>query len=258
MTMTELKEYADHFFSFMNAIHKNNHNVNVSTMTILCHLDTDCLNIQEFSTKFSHDHVTIKYSITPNSFTVSRRGKVKKSFFNQVTLNYQDISKKSIKIFSNGKLQITGIASKAESDYVIQSVVQWINATLSLDVKPIRIYTGMINSNFSIGWCIDLTRLNRFLNSDEQIDSIYNPESYPAINMKYSMKDARISVFIFSTGNIVITGGKCIKHIHQTYDLLTNKFVEHPEVLRMENKRISKDEIIIDGYTIRQYQSCVY
>lgn len=253
-----MKENADDFFSFMNVIHKNNHNVNVSTMTILCHLDADCLNIQEFSEKFSHEHVTIKYSTTPKDFIVTKRGKVKKNFFNQVTLNYQDISKKSIKIFSNGKLQITGIASKLESEYVVDSVVRWINNTLGMNVRPIRIYTGMINSNFSVGRCIDLMRLNRILNRDDMVMSIYNPESYPAINMKYSMEDTRISVFIFGTGNVVITGGKSIQHIHQTYTFLIDKLREHPEVLRSENERAIKQEILIDGYTIRQYQSCVY
>lgn len=256
--MNSSKEYADDFFSFMNLIHKNNHNVNVSTITILCHLDVECLDIQAFSNSFTHEHVTIKYSTTPKDFIVTKRGKVKKSFFNQVTLNYEDISKKSIKIFSNGKLQITGIASKVESEHVVSSVVKWINDTLSLNVKPTKIYMGMINSNFSVGRCIDLTRLNRILNNDEHVVSIYNPESYPAINMKYTTNDARISVFIFGTGNVVITGAKYIDHITQTYTFLMHTLTQHSEVLRSVNERARKQEILIDGYTIRQYQSCVY
>lgn len=250
--------YASQFFDFMNKIHINGHNVNVSTMTILCHLDVQSLDIQSFSENFNHDFVTVKFSNTPKNFTVTKRGKVKKSFFNQVTLNYSDTSKKSIKIFSNGKLQITGIASQLESEYVITNIVSWINETLNINTKPIRTYIGMINSNFSIHRCIDLISLNRILNKFDNVVSVYNPESYPAINMKYHIEDCRISIFIFGTGNVVITGAKCISQISKTYDFIVDVFDNTPGILKSENKRIYKDEPIIDGYSIRHYQSCVY
>lgn len=252
------QEYANDFFSFMEQIHNNGHNVNVSTMTILCHLDTNQLDIKHFSDNFKNDNVTIKFSNTPKDFIVTKRGKIKKNFFNQVTLNYQDISKKSIKIFSNGKLQITGISSSLESHHVVRNVVSWINETLGLDVKCVKTYIGMINSNFSLGSCIDLIKLNRILNAEMKVLSIYNPESYPAINMKYHLEDTRVSVFIFGTGNVVITGGKCIKHIHDTYLFIMDVINKHPHVLKTVNTRVAKNEILIDGYTIRHYQSCVY
>jgi TATA-box binding protein (TBP) (component of TFIID and TFIIIB) len=253
-----LNMYANNFFRFMSEIHGNKHNVNVSTMTILCHLDTKCLDIKEFSKKFVNDDVVIKYATTPQDFVVTKRGKIKKNFFNQVTLNYQDISNKSIKIFSNGKLQITGISSKLESEYVINQIVSWINCTLNICVRPIKKYIGMINSNFSVGKCIDLISLNKLLNTNVKVLSIYNPESYPAINMKYNIDDTRVSVFIFGTGNVVITGGKCIVHIHKTYKFIINILNNNDHVFRNEKIRLPKEETLIDGYTIRQYQSCVY
>lgn len=256
--MTTSYVYANEFFEFMKKIHLNGHNVNVSTMTVLCHLDIDSLDIQMFSENFNHEFVTVKFSNTPKNFTVTKRGKVKKSFFNQVTLNYSDTSKKSIKIFSNGKLQITGISSQLESEYVINNVVDWINKTLDIQVQPKSIYIGMINSNFSIHRCINLISLNRILNTFADVISVYNPESYPAINMKYFIDECRISIFIFGTGNIVITGAKCISHISTTYDFIVNILNNTPDILRSHNVRLYKDESIIDGYTIRHYQSCVY
>lgn len=253
-----LNAYANDFFEFMGEIHENGHNVNVSTMTILCHLDTKCLDIKEFSTNFKCDDVNIKYATTPQDFIVTKRGKIKKNFFNQVTLNFQDISKKSIKIFSNGKLQITGISSKLESEYVINQIVGWINKTLNLSVQPIKKYIGMINSNFSVGKCIDLISLNKILNENVKVLSIYNPESYPAINMKYHIDDTRVSVFIFGTGNVVITGGKSIIHIHKTYNFIIKILNENEHTFKNVNVRLPKEEILIDGYTIRQYQSCIY
>lgn len=248
------------YFEFMNYVHDNGHNINISTITLLCALNVDKIDIKTFSSNFAREGVTIRQANEASDYKVSKRGKVKKNFFNQVTLNYEDISKKSIKIFSNGKLQMTGLSSFVECNHVANMVLGWIIDTLSLsNIHMQNMYIGMINSNFSVYKSIDLHKLTNILNKMENVMSIYNPESYPAINMKYITATIKVSIFIFGTGNIVITGGKSLNDMKYAYKFIVdtlniNSFVFKPQ-LNIKKKR---PEPIIDGYPIRQYQSCCF
>ena len=116
----------------------------------------------------------------------------------------------------------------------------------------------MINSNFSMMTNLDLIKLNGILNIDPRVVSIYNPESYPAINMKYIHQGVSVSVFIFATGNIVITGGKQLRDMRVAYE-----FVH--DIVRKNKSMVSKDtytaksarvEPYVRGYPIRQCMSC--
>jgi hypothetical protein len=139
------------------------------------------------------------------------------------------------------------------------------------DGVPIRItkrYIGMINANFSVHMNIDLNKLNQCLNRCPSIISIYNPETYPAINMKIKKNDEPIdsfckgclSIFIFATGNIVITGGTCMANIGKAYKFITRQISEHREYIHKTSQYVPKQKVPekrIDGYTVRQYLSCV-
>jgi TATA-box binding protein (TBP) (component of TFIID and TFIIIB) len=88
--------------------------------------------------------------------------------------------------------------------------------------------------------------------------SIYNPESYPAINMKYG---SMTSVFIFGTGNIVITGGKCLADIKETYGFINEEIIRNYDTVSKTTEYVKKKprvEDYVNGYSVRQYMSCVY
>jgi hypothetical protein len=110
----DTKTYAEEFLQFMQTVHRNKHALNVSTITLICDLNVDNVDIKTFCQHFNEPNITMK--ICPHGFDTTRKGRVRKSFYNQVTLNYKDISKKSMKIFSNGKLQITGLTSLYECE----------------------------------------------------------------------------------------------------------------------------------------------
>lgn len=257
--------YAEEYMSFMSEVHKNKHVLNISTITLICNLNVDNVSIQEFTEKFEEPGVTMKVQsvMKDGKLDVTRRSKVKRAFFNQVTLNYHDISRKSIKIFSNGKLQITGLTSGFECDVLSNYVLRLIRRTLNNEsIEIVKSYIGMINSNFSTHIGIDLVKLNRLLNQNMNVMSIYNPESYPAINVKYEIPgtDHCTSIFVFGTGNIVTTGGKNLGDIKESYrfiygELLKNhKLVCRPECI---TERPKKTEPMLHGYTVRQYMACV-
>ena len=258
----DLDEYANEYLKFMNTVHKNGHSLNVSTITLICDLNVETICIQTFCENFEEPNITMKVCKPNTEVEVTKRGRVKKSFYNQVTLNYKDISKKSIKIFSNGKLQITGLTSYYECEVLTNYVISILRRTLTNeDISVTRRYVGMINSNFSVKTNLDLQKLNKILNKKVNVMSIYNPESYPAINMKYTQSNGTtISIFIFGTGNIVITGGKTLAHMRASYDFIYEEILRNHSNVCKKTTYIPKEnkvESYIEGYPIRQYMSCV-
>ena len=252
----DTKTYAEEFLQFMQTVHRNKHALNVSTITLICDLNVDNVDIKTFCQHFNEPNIAMK--ICPHGFDTTRKGRVRKSFYNQVTLNYKDISKKSMKIFSNGKLQITGLTSLYECEKLTTYTLNVLRRTLSdPEITIRRSYIGMINCNFSIGTNLDLYKLNKLLNRHARVMSIYNPESYPAINMKYG----NTSVFVFGTGNIVITGGKCLRDMKETYGFINEEIIRNYETVSKMTVHIKKKarvEDYVNGYSVRQYMSCVY
>lgn len=254
-------EYAHEYLSFMNRVHKNGHTLNISTITVVCDLNVDAICIQTFCENFEEPNVTMKVCKPNKGVEVTKRGRVKKSFYNQVTLNYKDISKKSIKVFSNGKLQITGLTSYYESRILVDYITQLVRRTMKNDsIHVNKEYVGMINGNFSVKTNIDLQKLNKILNKKPNVMSIYNPESYPAINMKYNNGNVTTSIFIFGTGNIVITGAKTLGHMRDSYDFIYKEIIRNHSGVCKTTPYVQKDirdESYIYGYPVRQYMSCL-
>jgi TATA-box binding protein (TBP) (component of TFIID and TFIIIB) len=251
--------YSNEYIDLMRVVHTNGHVLNVSTITLICNLNVDRICMQTFCEGFDEFGIEVKRYKRNKEFEITKRGKIKKSFFNQVTLNYSDISKKSIKVFSNGKLQITGLTSCLECNKVSEMVNGWLKKYLNNDTICItKMYIGMINSNFSMMTNLDLVKLNGILNVNPCVVSIYNPESYPAINMKYVHQDVSVSVFVFATGNIVITGGKKLQDMRVAYEFIHDMINKNRGTVS-KNEQVLKAprvEPYVCGYPIRQCMSC--
>ena len=150
--MLDQEKYANDYFSFMEKVNLNGHSLNISTITLIGYLDTERIDLEMLTKKLEgHSIYSIKVG-NKKETTVTKRGKIKKSFFNQITLNYKDLSKKSIKVFTNGRLHITGLTSYIECNKVSQEVVDVLNNLLSENIKINSLKIGMINSNFSCNY----------------------------------------------------------------------------------------------------------
>lgn len=240
--------YVHNYLRLIGEANQNGHVLNISTITLIAALNKDKLDLEHFCRDFTHPQVRIK--------TIDQTKR--KYFFNQITLNYKDISKKSIKIFSNGKLQITGLTSVFECNRLLNLIQGWLSSIFKDNIRIINSYIGMINGNFSIKKTINLLNMNYLLCNNEGVLCIYNPESYPAINIKLNHNGNTISVFVFGTGNIVITGGKSLNDINHAYTFIINVLSKYPEVYKESDVvSMKKEESIIHGYTIRQFLSCL-
>ena len=76
-----------------------------------------------------------------------------------MTINYKDVSNKSIKIFLNGKIQITGLTSMIESNKIGENICEWIERMSGEKVEVKEMKVGMINSNFKLNWGVNLPKL---------------------------------------------------------------------------------------------------
>ena len=189
----------------------------------------------------------------------------KKSFYNQLTLiiKVKDGITMHIKLFNNGAIQIAGCKSfddcnialnklinKLKKTYVIMDKDNNINemsfTTLEDNKKLelINLQVDMINSNFSINYLINRETLfnllqDKYINQKKDFTVTYDPSSHAGVIIKCNItKDELniVSIFIFQTGKIIITGAKKMMYIIETYNFIH-------EFLQKNKKIIIKKDI---------------
>ena len=121
-------------------------------------------------------------------------------------------------VFSSGKIVLTGIRNqKALADGL--AIV--IGALKKAGIEPLKeprvAITNMVCS-YNLGKYININKLTVTLNL-ENIE--YEPEQFPGL--VYRIKDPRIVVLIFSSGKIILTGGKNLEDVKKGLDILEEK-----------------------------------
>jgi transcription initiation factor TFIID TATA-box-binding protein len=121
-------------------------------------------------------------------------------------------------VFSSGKIVITGIRNqKALTDGL--AIV--IKALKKVGIEPLKdprvAITNMVCS-YNLGKYININKLSVTLNL-ENIE--YEPEQFPGL--VYRIKDPKIVVLIFSSGKLILTGGRNLEDIKKGLDTLEEK-----------------------------------
>lgn len=297
--------------------------LSICTITIVCH--TSCHLKYDFvcdNLKLSKNIIGIEYQ---NDNEIMVKGNVKKYkpkknlFYNQITLNINLCDEKYIncKVFTNGKIQMTGCRSlldAMEASRIIVDDIDKINGyikngkELTIDNFEIK----LINSIFSIGKYNEINResLYKILISEYSYLTEYNPDDYPGIRIKfrhyinedrynwttndvckwlgnldchpcvpifhkhnidgnklltlgitdlyelginneeiidilinniYSEKVCHIiTIIVFRTGNIIITGAKSFEELEKPYKFITELLKEREKELVINNKNFYK------------------
>lgn len=260
MNKMNIEEYSKNYLEIIEKVQKNNHILRISTITAICEISINKVDLNKFNEYITNTkNVTTKHSKNHDEYTVTKRGKVRKTFFNQLTINYKDISKKSIKIFLNGKLQLTGLSSLFECKLVIEMICKWLSECFLERITYNNFKIGMINSNFMINHTINLEKLQYYLiNNHSNANIRFEPDTYPAINVK-SLFDNKVSIFIFGSGNIVITGAKTLSEIKTAYEYISQILNNSAIFLRKKDQKTKKQETIyVNGYPIKELLSTLY
>ena len=109
----------------------------------------------------------------------------------------------AIKIFSNGRLHITGCTSAGLASEYIQKCLDEMRAG-GVEGAATDFQVQMINSNFSFQYAIDLYALGRILGASS-VPYHYNKDHHHALRFK---SPDNVSILVFMSGSVIITGGK--------------------------------------------------
>jgi len=181
--------------------------------------------------------------------------------------NCTEFKEVNIKLFANGGVQMTGIPAE---DFA-KDTLEWL--LVQLKKVPVNIFDGepklerfkvqLINSDYSISAQVKRDVLHNILTRNYGLFSTFEGTIYQGVNTKYYYNDQhpdssrpgiclctkrckgqgtgsgpgqckRITMSIFQTGNIIITGARYLFQIEEAYNFLNRVIQTHSkEVLRL-------------------------
>ena len=170
-------------------------------------------------------------------------------FYNCTTVNVliSQIKSVNVKIFNNGKLQMTGISKPVDGKRAVDYICNMINDLTDNDIniitnkKKYKVFrfsykTVMINTCYELGVCINREVLYNILSNRYNLNTIYDADGYPGVRVEYYYNTLttntqfegickctakcrgkgvgegdnncrKISIAIFQSGSTIIAGG---------------------------------------------------
>jgi hypothetical protein len=215
---------------------------------------------------------------------ISYRIKKKSAFYNCfvmiMRIKIESVYKEyHIKIFNTGKIEIPGVQNDDIYELILGRIINVLSPFVSdLDYNQKSI-TVLINSNFNCGFYINREKLHELFKYKYNIQSIYDPCSYPGIQSKFYYNPnieiqtgskipetkkhlydniIEVSFMVFRTGSILIVGMCDENVLYKIYEflkvLLSNEFhninqkvmLEDIKVVKDKKKKIRKKILIVD------------
>lgn len=189
-----------------------------------------------------------------------------KTFFNQstivvrrkVTEEKEDTWKEvNIKLFANGGIQMTGVTSESFARSALDDLYDLIQtfpqSPFTHKVNIHRFSVQLINTDYSINRFINQDALHKLLINEYNLFSMLEKTIYQGVNTKFFFNTAnkkrgictckkickgqgmgegegnckRITMSIFRTGKIIITGARQMRQIETAYEFLNEIFEKH-------------------------------
>ena len=173
----------------------------------------------------------------------------------------------NVKLFGNGGIQMTGIPAEEFA----KETLQWLLDELQKIQAPIfaskpeltKFKIQLINSDYQVAHTINRTTLHTILSNQYGLFSTFESTIYQGVNTKYYYNDQhpdklrpgiclctkrcrgqgtgsgpgeckRITMSVFQTGKIIITGGRYLFQLEEAYHFLNAVLQTHAaEILRI-------------------------
>ena len=205
---------------------------------------------------------------------LTNRTKKKGAFYNCFVIIlriFEDIKFKEyhIKIFNTGKIELPGI-QKSSSMILIKEALEKHLFPIFTDHKEINFterklkevgqnQSILINSNFDCNFYLDRQKLFNILKFDYQLNTIYDPCTYPGVRCYFyygdeitdgkqqTPDDKTISFMIFRTGSVLIVGKCSEDELRMIYDfiktLLKKEFLKIYSQNFVEKKKTNQEKV---------------
>jgi len=99
------------------------------------------------------------------------------------------------------------------------------------DLKVTEFNIRMINSNCRVPFKINRDILFQLLKKDK-VKCRYDPTSHACVNIRHDINsNDKVSIFVFQSGSIIITGGKTIVDINKGYHYIMGIISKHYELI---------------------------
>jgi len=121
-------------------------------------------------------------------------------------------------IFSSGKVVLTGIRDQESLKKGLSLIISAMKGAGVKTYPEPRVGITNIVCSYDIGKNINLNKVVITLNL-ENIE--YEPEQFPGL--VYRIRDPKIVALLFSSGKIILTGGKTLEEIKRGLDFLEQK-----------------------------------
>ena len=160
------------------------------------------------------------------------------NFFNSMTLGIVGDGEGRLvhfKLFKNGSVQCAGCKCVSDANVSIHHLVEALSPMIEVELTGIKI--NLINANFKLGFCVNRDKLHELFVC-MGFASVYEKCKHAGVGVKYQPleKESPISMFIFESGAVVLTGSKNDKHITEGFHFISAFAREHKEyVIQSQN-----------------------
>lgn len=174
----------------------------------------------------------------------------------------------NMKIFKNGNVQMTGLKYIDQGKYAIEYVInelrrvaQNCDNSVVFDIERMHLSNyriRLINSDFRVGFDIKRDKLYKLIQGDHSIYSSFEPCIYPGVKIQYNYNTEyerstgvcdcesecngkgsgsgdgnckKITIAVFQSGCIIITGAQSHDQIDAAYDFICNVICDNLEEL---------------------------
>ena len=240
-------------------------NLRVSTITAVSQISSDIdlkkiydeIPISEYIPFIEYGSENEPRGFSKKATRKPRKKKVKKIFYNQATIHvYRDGKIMNVKLFNNGKIQITGLKKVQQGYDLINDLIAYFKnyTILKEDVKIINYSIPLINSDFDLGFEINRENLHKEI-VEQGLYSSYEPCIYPGVNIKYFMNNniengicncislcngkgrcngdgdcKKVTIAVFKSGKTIITGGQNEDQLVKAYTFIKTFIDERREL----------------------------
>lgn len=244
----------------------------ISTITAIAVICSDIdLNIISHSMSINDNIRYIEYAKDskrgiPTKKISKKKALKKKIFFNQATVvvNITPVKYVNTKIFTNGKVQMTGLKNIEDGKKVVEILIEEIKKTSKLiDGKIVPAAKNpdklimkdfcivLINTDFKTKFKISRPILHKLLINKYDLFSKYEPCIYPGVDTKYYWNKKynkngicsctvkcngkgygngqgdckKVTIAAFQSGSVIITGARNMEQVHDAYKFI-NKILK--------------------------------